>query len=112
MFLESYISLITNISYIDPLPSLSLPLTSLILFYILLVQKRRKLAFFLICFSVFPLASNNTSKRVNKIVNLGHLQEIIFRKNETIIFIDQRCEIEDMEIFCKKKPSNFGGPKF
>lgn len=113
LFISNFIALLQIISQSDPLPKVSVSLPIILIFILLFQSKRFKLAVLILCLNTNSL--NINSKRINQsqsLINLGPKEELIRRKNNSYIFIDQACLMEETYIFCKKKPSNFGGPAF
>jgi hypothetical protein len=111
-FFKLFISLIRLINELDPFPLIYIGTTTLVIFTICLYFKKNKLAIFLLCFNMTGIQKPIHGAKSPLIVNLGDKTEIVFLKKNWIHFIDQKCKIENMRIFCKKKPSRFGGPVF
>jgi len=111
-FFKLFISLIKFINELDPFPLIYIGTTTLVIFTICLYFKKNKLAIFLLCFNMTGIQNPNLKAKSPLIVNLGDKTEVVYLRKNWIHFIDQKCKIENMRIFCKKKPSRFGGPVF
>jgi competence protein ComEC len=109
LFLEIFIDFVSVISTYDPFPSIDIPLFTLLLFYSLLQFKYKKIAFVVLSYCSYSLIPNANLLEKSKVINLGHQQEILKVKKGEIYFIEQKCRFIEIEIFCKKKPSNYGG---
>lgn len=108
--LTQYISFIQLIDRIDIFPSLpSSPLLWICMIAILF-SKRSKMLPYLLIFLSLPTQKLERYQFPSTYINLGDSREIMTRKKEWIYFLDRKCKITEMNISCKKRPSNFGGP--
>lgn len=112
LFLSFIVQLLELISTYDLLPAISLSLFTIFALSLLLTFGRYKLAILLLCLQSSSINQHIASRQnFQRIINLGDSREYITSKQE-IQFIDQQCKIKSRSIFCKKKPSNYGGPIF
>lgn len=111
-FFQAFTWLITFINNIDPFPKILIGTTSILLLVTCLHFRKLKVGVLILCLSMTTPMKKEKLKSSKLIVNLGDKSEILYRKNNWIHFIDQKCKFNGSEIFCKKKPSHLGGPVF
>jgi competence protein ComEC len=111
-FFKFFIKLIKLLNSIDPFPLIYIGTFLILIFIICIYLRRFKLGILLLCLNTTGISKSKHTNLSNSIINLGDKTEIIYQKKNWIHFIDQKCKIEEFDIFCKKKPSKLGGPIF
>ena len=111
--IDCFLKLLVFIDHIDPFPIIKFSTVTLTISAIFLVYNKRKLFTLVLCCSISPIHTHQSiSNNKDIIVNLGDPTEFLYKKKEWLHFVDQKCKIEDTQIFCKNKSTRFGGPTF
>ncbi|MDP7321434.1 MAG: hypothetical protein QF441_12550 [Bacteriovoracaceae bacterium] len=106
--------LINSLKMLDHIigtPLVQIPLSYLSLSILLFLNNKNKTAVLLICLSY---SNTQVPQQVNipkRFINLESSAEIIKQKNKKVEFYDKKCKVDIFKIRCKKRPSNWGGPR-
>jgi len=109
-FTDLFLNMISFLDRIDPFPNISFSTWKLLVAFVFLYFRKFKTFFLILCFTIQTLNPPIPFKLHSHIFPLGDAREVMKVKAGWVSFIDRKCQLIDTQIFCKKKPSAWGGP--